>query len=179
MAKSPGINIPRRADEALEIDYSSPRGDDFEVLARDKIPVRSMVAGDLDALVAIDERITGRNRRAYYQARLKETLDESGVRVSLVGEHDGGTAGFIMARVDFGEFGRAEPEAVIDTIGVEPIYTHMDIGSALMSQLLTNLAALKVERVRTEVAWNHYPLLSFLERCGFAPSQRLALRRTI
>ena len=178
MAKS-APRIPTRAEEAAEIDYSHPASDDFEALSRDKVPVRSMRAADLDALVAIDRRITGRDRRAYYEHKLAETLDETGVRVSLVAEQDGRPAGFIMARVDFGEFGRTEPEAVIDTIGVDPASTRQDIGTAMMSQLMVNLSALQVERVRTEVVWNNYPLTSFLEHCGFRPAQRLALRRNI
>lgn len=178
MAKR-GPRIPTRADEAAEIDYSHPAGDDFEALSRDKVPVRSMVAGDLDALIAIDRHITGRDRRAYYERKLAETLDETGVRISLVAEQDGRPVGFIMARVDYGEFGRTEPEAVIDTIGVDPAATRQNIGTAMMSQLMVNLAALQVERVRTEVIWNNHPLTAFLEHCGFLPAQRLALKRLI
>ena len=178
MPKS-GPRIPTRADEPAEIDYSHASGDDFEALSRDKVPVRSMAEGDLDALIAIDRRITGRDRRAYYEQKLAETLDETGVRVSLVAELDGRPVGFIMARVDFGEFGRTEPEAVIDTIGVDPASTHQNVGTAMMSQLMVNLMALQVERVRTEVVWNDHPLLSFLDRCGFRPAQRLALKRMI
>jgi len=101
------------------------------------------------------------------------------VRVSLVAELDGQVAGVIMARVDFGEFGHTEPEAVIDTIGVDPGYGHMGVAQALVSQLMANLAALRVERVRTEVDWNHFALLGFLERLGFRPHRRLALRRVV
>jgi ribosomal protein S18 acetylase RimI-like enzyme len=179
MTGIPETRIPRRADEASEIDYSSPTADDFEALSRDKVPIRSMTAHDLDALVAIDKRITGHDRRDYFERRLEETLDESAVRVSLVADVNETPVGFIMARVDFGEFGQTEPEAVIDTIGVEPVYTHMDIGTALMSQLLSNLSALHVERVRTEAFWTQYGLMAFLERRGFTPSRRLALVRAI
>ncbi|MDP2619641.1 MAG: GNAT family N-acetyltransferase [Hyphomicrobiales bacterium] len=176
---NPGPRIPPRADEAAEIDYSQPAIDDFEALSRDRLPVRSMRAEDLNALIAIDRRITGRERRAYYEHKLAETMDETGVRVSLVAEQDGRPVGFIMARVDFGEFGRTDPEAVIDTIGVDPTSTRQAVGTAMMSQLMVNLMALQVERVRTEVVWNNYPLTSFLEHCGFKPAQRLALKRTI
>jgi ribosomal protein S18 acetylase RimI-like enzyme len=178
MANS-GPRIPIRADEAAEIDYSHTRAGEFEALSRDKVLVRSMRAEDLDALTAIDHSITGRDRRAYYEHKLAETLDDAGVRVSLVAEQEGRPVGFIMARVDFGEFGRTEPEAVIDTIGVDPAVTHQDVGTAMMSQLMVNLMALQVERVRTEVIWNNYSVTSFLEHCGFRPAQRLALKRTI
>jgi ribosomal protein S18 acetylase RimI-like enzyme len=171
--------IPERADAEFEADYSDSSGDDFEALSRDLIPIRSMVAEDLDALVAIDRHVTGRDRRAYYERKLAETLDEAGVRISLVAEIDGRPAGFIMARVDYGEFGRTEPEAEIDTIGVDPANGHQNVGTAMLSQLMANLSALQVEKVRTEVVWNAYPLTGFLEHCGFKPAQRLVLRRRV
>ena len=164
---------------AVELDYSGPSGDDFESLARDRVPIRSMNPGDLAAIVHIDKRITGRDRQAYYKRKLAEAMEESAVRVSLVAELDGRVAGVIMARVEFGEFGHSETEAVMDTIGVDPGYSHKDVASALLSQLMTNLAGLRVERLRTEVGWNHFGLLSFLDRMGFQPHRRLALRRAL
>lgn len=171
--------IPQRAGDPAEIDYSNPNSDDFEALARDEVPVRSMTVDDLSALIAIDRRITGHDRTGYYQRKLAETMDESAVRVSLVAEQDGRPAGFIMARVDFGGFGRTEPEAVIDTIGVDPAFTHHHVGRAMLSQLLANLRALQVESVHTEVDWNDFGLLGFLESCGFVPAQRIAFHRKV
>ncbi|ROR32475.1 GNAT family N-acetyltransferase [Inmirania thermothiophila] len=162
-----------------EPDYSDPSGDDFEALARDRIPVRTLRAEDLPALVRIDRRITGCDRSAYYRRKVREALDESGVRVSLVAEQEGEIAGFVMARVDYGEFGRTDTAAVIDTLGVDPAYVRRGVGYALLSQLLANLAALRVETVRTEIAWNERALGAFLERCGFAPGQRLALTKRL
>ncbi len=40
-----------------------------------------------------------------------------------------------------------------------------------MSQLMTNLVTLRIETVRTEVAWDN--LLDFLAKHGFTPCQRL------
>jgi ribosomal protein S18 acetylase RimI-like enzyme len=133
----------------------------------------------LRALVALDRRITGRDRFAYFERRLVEALDESDIRVSLVAEQDGRPVGFIMARVDFGEFGRVEPTAVMDTIGVDPDYRQQGIGRALLSQLLVNLATLRVERIRTEVDWSDLDLLAFLGDCGFGPAQRLCLDHAV
>lgn len=160
-----------------EPDFSNPHADDFEALSRDRVPVRSLRQDDLDALVRIDRRITGADREPYYRRKVSEALHESGVRISVVAELDDEVAGFLMARVDYGEFGRAATEAVIDTIGVDPAAHGKGVGRALMSQLLTNLASLRVESVRTEVEWNDFGLLAFLDRCGFKPSQRLAFVR--
>jgi len=82
MARSTGITIPKHVGEAAEVDYSGKPAADFGPLARDKIPVRSMAEGDLRALVAIDRRITGRDRAAYFQRKLADALTESDVRVS-------------------------------------------------------------------------------------------------
>jgi GNAT superfamily N-acetyltransferase len=174
---SPGGITP--GSDAGVPDYSDPGGDDFDALSRDVVPVRSMVAGDLPALARIDRKIVGRDRTAYFTAKGEEVLKESGIRVSLVAELDGAPVGFVMARLDFGEYGHVEPEAVIDTMGIDPAFAHHHVGSALMSQLLANLAALRVEYARTQVLWDATDLLSFLAHCGFRPSQRIALVREV
>ena len=179
-AALPEPSMTEEADEqSAEIDYSSPGGDDFSTLARDRFPVRSMQEQDLAALIAIDRKATGHDRRAWYERKMREALTQSGVRVSLAAEADGAIVGFIMAGVDFGEFGRTEPEAVMDTIGVAPDFRGQGVGAALMSQLLVNLATLRVERLRTELDWNDFGLLAYLAGCGFRPSQRLVVRREI
>ena len=78
------FTIPERIGEAAEVDYGKPAEPDFGPLARDRIPVRAMVERDLPALIAIDRRITGRDRSAYFKQKLNEALYESDVRISLV-----------------------------------------------------------------------------------------------
>ena len=141
--------------------------------------MRSLTAADFDAVVRIDRRSTGHDRSAYYRRKFDEALGESGVRVSVVAEQDGMVAGFLMARVDFGEFGRAATAAVIDTIGVDAAASGKHVGRALVSQPLANLTSLHVESVRTEVEWNRFDLLRFLDRCGFRPGQQLSLSRPL
>jgi len=178
MAQRARITIPQRTDGVGEIDYGKP-APDFGPLARDRIPVRTMVENDLRSLIAIDRRITGRDRSAYLRRKLAEALHESDVRVSLVAERDGGPVGFIMARVDLGEFGRLEPTAVMDTIGVDPDYRDQGVGRALLSQLLINLMTLRVEQIRTEIDWHDRELLAFLDHCGFHPAQQLCFEHRV
>jgi ribosomal protein S18 acetylase RimI-like enzyme len=173
VASNAGITVPQHVGESAEVNYSGQPAADFGPLARDKIPVRSMMESDVRALVAIDRRITGNDRAAYFQRKLTEALTESDVRISLVAELDGVVVGFIMARVDLGEFGRVETTAVIDTIGVDPDYRNKGVGRALLSQLLVNLGTLRVEKVRTEVDWQDQDFLAYLDHSGFLPSQRL------
>jgi ribosomal protein S18 acetylase RimI-like enzyme len=179
MTQNTDVIIPQRVGEASEISYGALPAPDFGPLARDRIPVRSMAAGDLSALVEIDYRITGHERVKYFQGKLAEALTDSDVRVSLVAELDGVPVGFIMARVDLGEFGRVDTTAVLDTIGVHPDYQKRGVGRALISQLLMNLGTLRVENLRTEVEWNDWELLIYLDECGFRPSQVLCFDKSL
>lgn len=143
------------------------------------VEVRTLRGVDMAAIDRIDTKLTGLDRSAYFSTKFREMLDESGTRVSMVAEKDGAIAGFIMARVDFGEFGRVSKAAVIDSIGVHPDHAGAGIGHALLSRLLTDLAALQVEKVRTKVEHENHDLRIFLSKRGFKPSQRLLLTRSI
>ena len=160
--------------EQREKNFSDPGGDDANALARDVVYCRSLEREDLQALIRIDKHITGEGNSGYYERKVKEVLDETGIRVSMVAEIKGQICGFIMARVDYGEFDRTEPTAVLDTIGVDPAYGHQQVGSALLSQLLANLTSLRLEKIRTEVGVDHFDILNFLMRNGFRTSQQLA-----
>ncbi|MDH5330210.1 MAG: GNAT family N-acetyltransferase [Aquincola sp.] len=164
---------------ASEIDYGRTEGNDHERLARDCADVSSMVSADLDAIVRVDRGITGRDRREYIAARLAEAMGDTSVRVSLAARCDGAVVGYLMARADLGDFGRSEPVAVIDTLGVDPEYERRGVGHALISQLVANLGALRVERVETIVPLRDLALLHFLYAVGFDPGERLSFVRRL
>jgi ribosomal protein S18 acetylase RimI-like enzyme len=155
-------------------DYGVPGGSDFEPLARDAAEIGLLSEGDLEGIARIDRRHTGRDRRGYLCRTTREALADSAIRVSLAARVDGGIAGYLMARVDYGDFGRAEPAAVIDTIGVDPLRARQGIGRALLSQLFINLRGLGVERVETVVAPRNLDLMGFFCSAGFMPAERLA-----
>jgi ribosomal protein S18 acetylase RimI-like enzyme len=152
--------------------------DDEERLT-DAVTVRDLRTSDLAAVVRIDRGSTGRPRGEYYEAKVRAVTVEPTLRTSLVAELDDHVVGFLLARVYFGEFGQAEPAAVIDSIGVDPDYRKRRVGQVLLHQLLTNLQALRVERVETQVDWTQLDLLAFLTRQGFRPSARVCLERTL
>jgi GNAT superfamily N-acetyltransferase len=155
-------------------DYGTPRPNQAGSLARDQVEVGVLAERDMEGVARVDRRHTGRDRRGYLCRALGEALTDSAVRVSLAARIDGSVAGFLMARVDYGDFGRTEPVAVIDTVGVDPLRSHQGIGRALLSQLFMNLAGLGVERVETVVAAGNLELMGFFYRAGFGPSERLA-----
>lgn len=158
----------------LDRPITATDGRDFYPEARDAADIQVLSEADLEGIARIDRRLTGRDRRAYFTRGLRETLSDSAVRVSLVAKADGGVAGFLMARMDYGDFGRVEPVAVIDTTGVDPMRAREGIGRALLSQLFVNLSALGVERVETVLAPGQLDLLGFFDHAGFRPAERLS-----
>jgi len=172
-------DITESDDEPLERDFSDPSGDDRAALSRDKVPCRSLKKEDGAAVIKIDRKIVGYDRSRYFNRIIEEVFQDSAIRVSLVAECDDHVVGFVMARVDFGEFGKTEPAAVIDTLGVDPGYAHRHVGSALLSQLLANLAVLRADYVRTEVGARQLGLQGFLQKSGFSTAQSLSLLKEI
>ena len=140
-----------------------------------RIVVRGLKPEDLDAVIALDAKNTGRRRDEFFKLKLQQNLVESGIKVSLAAEIDGIFCGFLLARVFYGEFGRTEPAAVLDTIDVHPDFRHQGIGHALMRQLRVNLFGLHVPRLQTEVAWSDQQILAFFHHEGFQPAPRFCL----
>ncbi|MDQ5872907.1 MAG: GNAT family N-acetyltransferase [Acidobacteriota bacterium] len=145
----------------------------------DNVLVRSLRQEDAPRLVRMDQAITGRNRSAWYEGKLKRALEGSDLRISLGAEVDGCLVGAVLGSLHYGEFGLPEPIAVLDTILVDPGHARHGVGTALLDQFVKNLCALGIERLRTEVAWDEHGLNRFLGRHGFAPAPRLVLERSL
>lgn len=173
------IALPQGEGPGHEVNFGLPEANDFERLARGHAEVRPMTPADLQEIVRIDRAITGRDRGDYIAARLAEAMHDSAIRVSLAARLDGAIVGYLMARADLGDFGRTEPVAVVDTIGIDPDYAHRGLGHALLARLSANLSALQVERMETVVRTADLALLGFFQDAGFTPSQRLSFVRKV
>jgi predicted N-acetyltransferase YhbS len=143
------------------------------------VTVRLMQQADLPAVVSIDEGASGRRRPRYFEGLLQRALSQPALQVSLVAEYEGKVVGFIVASLLYGEYGVAEPSASIDAVGVVAWLRGQGVGHAMMRQLLLNLGGLRIETIRTLVAWDDADLLAFLRREGFKPSDRLSLERKL
>lgn len=139
------------------------------------VVVRGLKPADLERVIALDAKNTGRRREEFFKIKLAQNLAETGIKVSLAAELDGCFCGFLLARVYYGEFGTMEPAAVLDTIGVHPDFRKHGVGTALVRQLRTNLTGLGVQRLQTEVSWDNVDLMAFVQRAGFRPAERFCL----
>jgi ribosomal protein S18 acetylase RimI-like enzyme len=149
--------------------------DEPGILETDAVLVRAMRQDDLEAVVTIDARATGRRRPRYFELMLQRAVQQAGLQVSLVAELGGQATGFLIGSLYYGEYGVMEPSASIDAIGVSPNFRGRHIGKALMRQFRLNLGALQITTLRTEVSWDDFELMGFFKRNGFAPARRLCL----
>ena len=73
---------------------------------RDGVIVRTLQPEDAPRLVRMDQAITGRNRTAWYEGKLKRALEESDLKISLGAEVDGCLVGAVLGSLHYGEFGQ-------------------------------------------------------------------------
>ena len=85
----------------------------------ENVKIRTLRKEDLDAIVEIDEKVLGENRKNYWERKLA-LMNYKSSQISLVAEVEGMVVGFILGDISGWEFGVPETIGWIDTIGVTP-----------------------------------------------------------
>jgi predicted N-acetyltransferase YhbS len=144
------------------------------------IKIRLMQAGDFDAVVGIDERVTKTSRLEYYKLKFERFVQSRDyVPTSLVAEEENGTVvGFVMGEVFIGEYGLSET-ATLDTIGVDPSRRDKGIGRQLINEFMDHLKTLGIRKVNTLVDKGDSELMRFFNENQFSPSSTINLVRSI
>ena len=140
--------------------------------------IRTLKKDDLNAIVKIDQRVLGENRRNYWEGKL-ELMNRKSSQVSLVVQMNGEVVGFILGDISGWEFGVPETIGWIDTIGVDPAYQKRGLATALAHELIKNLKGLGVKTVYTLVSWNDWDLLQFFHAMGFTRGDMINLELKI
>jgi predicted N-acetyltransferase YhbS len=140
--------------------------------------IRTLKRDDLNAIVEIDEKVLGENRRNYWEGKL-ELMNRKSSQVSLVVEMRGEVVGFILGDISGWEFGVPETIGWIDTIGIDPAYQKKGLAKALTHELMKNLKVLGVKTIYTLVSWNDWDLLQFFHAMGFTRGDMINLELKI
>ncbi len=149
-----------------------------------KIPIKIRLLEDKDfhEVVRIDEKVLNLSRQDYYEQRF-EKLFKSGeyLPTSLVAEDENGTVvGFIMGELYIGQFGISNEGAVVDTVGVDPVFQRQGIGEKLMDEFITHLKALEVRKINTLVNKSDTQMMRYFNDNRFKPSKAvISLERSI
>jgi GNAT superfamily N-acetyltransferase len=146
-------------------------------MSRTDVVVRSLEPSDLDAILHIDEKLTGQRRKEYWQRRFELALLRP-PWMSLVAETDGRVVGFAFGWVGESEFGIAEPTAWLDLIGVDPPYRGRHVGQALVDRFVASARELRaVRRIATLLDLGQADVREFFLRLGFRHGPMLQMER--
>jgi ribosomal protein S18 acetylase RimI-like enzyme len=141
--------------------------------------VRPLKPDDLERMIAIDQAHTGRPRRRFFEKRLDAAKRQPGDFVYVGIEKAGKLAGFAMARLQHGEFGRDETIASLDLVGVDPDSQDRGYGHALMDGVARVLRAKGVRQLHSQADWTNHRLMKYLDSSGFELAPRLMLERSV
>jgi len=144
----------------------------------ENVKIRALKAEDMDAIVNIDERVLGEERKNYWERRLR-LMNHRSTQISLVAEVQGEVVGFILGEVSGWEFGVPETIGWMDTIGIDPAYQKKGVATALARELIQNLKAIGVRAIYTLVSWNDWDLLQFFHSMGFTRGDMINLELKI
>lgn len=143
------------------------------------IATRPLTAGDLEAVIAIDETNVGRSRRGFFEKRLISAQENPRGYVYVGAERGGRFVGFAIARLHEGEFGETHPVAVLDALGVDASAQHAGIGHALLADLEGILAHKGIRELASEVDWTATGVAQFFIDMGFELAPRRVLEMTV
>jgi GNAT superfamily N-acetyltransferase len=148
-------------------------------MSRTTISARAVEPTDLDAIVRIDEKLTGQTRKEYWRQRL-EIAALRPPWMSLVAETDGRIVGFLFGWVSESEFGIARPTAWVDLIGVDPPYRNRGVGHALVDRFVSSARELRaVEKVATLIDLGQADVREFFVRLGFHHGPMIQMEQAI
>ncbi|MHC4550040.1 MAG: GNAT family N-acetyltransferase [Planctomycetota bacterium] len=148
-------------------------------MAQDDITLRPITELDIEAVSAIDEKITGTYRPEDWERRFAYYLRRD-PELSLVADAGGSVVGFMLGEVRAGEFGLDEPAGWIEVMGVDPGHQGRAIGRRLLEGMLDNFKSRGATAVRTLVdEEGQQELLSFFGALGFAPTPIRTLSRDL
>ena len=129
------------------------------------VAVRPARAGDLGAVVALDARVTGLPKRAYWQGVSRRYGPAAAGRHFLVAEAGGRVVGFIIGEVRDWEFG-SPPCGWVFGIDVDPDARQAGVGTRLLAAIAARFKRQGVRTIRTLLARDNALVLSFFRSQG-------------
>lgn len=130
--------------------------------------VRPLRQDDLAAVMRIDSAHTGAAKPAYWRRLLARSCGRGAAAgtVALGAAGPAGLVGYLIGEVREVEFGSA-PCGWIFAIGVDAAALRGGVATLLLRQATRRFAELGVAHLRTMVARNDVPVLSFFRSSGF------------
>ena len=128
--------------------------------------IRPVRRGDLDPIVALDARVTGLEKRAYWETLyLRYGASTRAEHQFLVADAGGRVVGFVIGEVRDWEFG-APPCGWVFAIDVHPDARLAGVGTRLLAAICAGFRRAGVAKVRTMLSRDNNLVLSFFRSQG-------------
>ena len=129
------------------------------------LTVRRMTVRDIDEVMRIDEKITGKPHAAYYESKAAAYISRA-PDYCLVAEHRDRVVGFVLGDVQGWEFA-TQFAGWLEIIGVDPDYHGQGVSRALMDELFAKFRKAGAHVVHTMINWNDGDLVDYFRANGF------------
>jgi len=128
--------------------------------------IRAVRRGDLDQIVALDARVTGLEKRGYWQSLYRRYgAGQHPERQFLVAESAGRVVGFVIGEIRDWEFG-SPPCGWVFGIDVHPDARLAGVGTNLLAAICAAFRRAGVRKVRTMLSRDNHVILSFFRSQG-------------
>ncbi len=138
-----------------------------------EVSQRPVMEKDVEAVIRIDAKITGRPRPDFWRRKIASywdgSLEDLGGRDPLacrVAEIEGRVVGFMMGDIRPWAFG-LERSGWIEVLGVDPEFRRLGVGKILARALFQHFKKNGVSRVFTMVETQDEDLLAYFSSMGF------------
>jgi ribosomal protein S18 acetylase RimI-like enzyme len=146
-----------------------------EVMA--EVIIRRMRVRDIEAILRIDEGITGRPHEAYWESKVVTYISRA-PQACLVAELDEKVVGFILGDIRGWEF--AMPlSGWLEVMGVDVNFRGQGIGKKLITALFAYFEKSDIETVQAMVNGSETDLLGYFESVGFERGEYVNLSKKL
>lgn len=183
MGRKPSFNLKKRAENAIihSIPARSTGVINMATGNKGELKIRPMERGDIDAVIAIynrirEEKIPGvkRSRLSYRSAMTHDEValtDPGGpLDLSLIAEANGKVVGFIWSHLAYVGI-PIDEVGIIYMLIVDPNYQKQGIASKLVNALIKRCREKKVHTVRAVIDERHWELQNYFQKLGFKRSE--------
>lgn len=141
---------------------------------------RSPRAEDVEAIIALDARVTGEAKPEFWRRKLGlgSALPVGDAPLARVAEVNGRIVGVLVGEVRSWEF-HLPPTGWITVLMVDPDYRRQGIGRRLLAEALEHFRERGLRSVRTVVGWADGDVLSFFTAMGFDRGPFIELEKNL
>jgi ribosomal protein S18 acetylase RimI-like enzyme len=153
--------------------------------ARETFRIRAAVPSDAEALIRLDEWVTGMRKAAYWHDLFERLHARPPADLFIfLAEPEGAAAtggrvlGFVIGEVRAWEFGSTTCGWVF-AIAVDPTARESGVGEALLAHISESFRSVGVHTVRTMIARDNHLLMSFFRSEGMTAGPYLQLEKEL